>query len=211
MQFAGPKRYTRMPCAIRDLAGVDVVLISHNHYDHLDLQSVRDIEAQFSPLWIVPAGLAAWMRAEGVGAVAELSWWERCTVSAPATHPARAPLHGACRSGQRLRHLAHAAAPMPVAATPVQHWSKRSLTDACRSLWCSYAVMAPDGGPRYFFTGDTGYCEAFREIGEVFGPFDCAAVPIGAYEPRWFMQPQHVNPEEAVKVCLCVCVCVRVH
>ena len=80
----------------------------------------------------------------------------------------------------------------------LQHWSSRKVWDRRRSLWGGYAVISPDA--RFWFAGDTGYCPAFREIGRELGPFDCSAIPVGAYEPRGFMQPQHVNPEEAVQI-----------
>lgn len=82
--------------------------------------------------------------------------------------------------------------------TPSQHWSKRTLTDENKTLWGSWVIKGPNF--RFFFAGDTGYCSIFKQIGLVYGPFNVAAIPIGAYEPRWFMKHQHVNPEEAVRI-----------
>lgn len=82
--------------------------------------------------------------------------------------------------------------------TPCQHWSKRTLTDDNKSLWGSWVIKGPKF--RFFFAGDTGYCDVFKKIGIVYGPFDVAAIPIGSYEPRWYMKHQHVNPEEAVQI-----------
>lgn len=82
--------------------------------------------------------------------------------------------------------------------TPAQHWCKRSLFDTNKSLWGSWCVIGPRH--RFYFAGDTGYCDAFKQIGEYLGPFDLAAIPIGAYKPRWMMRSQHVDPEEAVKI-----------
>jgi len=79
-----------------------------------------------------------------------------------------------------------------------QHWTKRGLNDDCKVLWGSWTVIGPKH--RFFFAGDTGYCPVFKQIGETYGPFDASAIPIGAYEPRWFMTPQHVDPEEAVLI-----------
>jgi len=168
VQFMGPKRIRPTPCKLSDLPKIDAVVISHNHYDHLDHYTVKTLGD--TPRWFVPKGLKAWFTSCGVENVQELNWWEESSFS------------------DQLRFV----------CTPCQHWSKRTAFDDFQALWSSWAIVG--SSKKFFFTGDTGYCDAFSTIGQEFGPFDLAAIPIGAYEPRWFMKPQHVNPEEAVQI-----------
>ena len=158
--------------ALSCLPPVDVVLISHNHRDHLDEDSVhalaRATDARL--LFLVPLGLAPWFRAHGLPRVVELDWWQSFTVE---TAQGRATL----------------------TLVPAQHWSRRSLDDENRSLWGGWIIDA--GNHRTFFAGDSGYPAAFREVGRRFPGIDVALLPIGAYEPRWFMRPQHMSPVEA--------------
>ncbi|XP_054711170.1 uncharacterized protein LOC129220766 [Uloborus diversus] len=173
-QVVGPKRFRDPPCSIHDLPHINAVVISHNHYDHLDYNTVILLNARFGTdiRWFVPLGLQSWMQNVGCENVVELDWWEENCV----------PEHSDTF----------------FVFTPAQHWSKRTLGDDNKSLWGSWCVLGPKY--RFFFAGDTGYCEVFKQIGKVHGPFDLSAIPIGAYEPRWFMKYQHVNPEEAVQI-----------
>lgn len=176
VQWLGPKRHQPPGIAVADLPRIDVVLISHNHYDHLDEGSVRALNAQKggAPLFVVPLGLEKWFKDIGITNVKALDWWDRVEVAGAIVY-----------------------------LTPVQHWSRRALSDTNQSLWGGFVVegKSHDTTRRMFFAGDTGYSAThFREIGERFGPFDLALIPIGAYEPRWFMSPQHVNPEESVRI-----------
>ncbi len=171
VQFAGPKRLIPLAIAQAQLPRVDVVLISHNHYDHLDKQSVKALNMQpgGAPLFVVPLGLKQWFLNEGLENVRELDWWDSITHQGVALH-----------------------------FVPAQHWSKRSLTDTNRSLWGGFVIE--DRGWKFFYSGDTGYSQDFKDIGAKFGTIDFAAIPIGAYAPRWFMRTQHINPEEAVQI-----------
>lgn len=171
LSFAGPKRQVTLPARLEDLPRIDLVVVSHNHYDHLDRQTVRRLAAQPGgpPKFLVPLGLKRWLREAGVANATELDWWDKS-------------------AEQRL----------DVHLVPVQHWSGRRLNDRNRTLWGGWVVEAP--GFRFFFAGDTGYSPDFRDIAERFEGFHLAAIPIGAYEPRWFMQRHHVNPEEAVRI-----------
>ena len=182
--FAGPQRAQPPGLALADLPHIDVVLISHNHYDHLDEASVVALNAQAGgpPLFIVPLGLKAWLADAGIGNAVELDWWGAHLLSGPL---------GA----------------VEFVLTPVQHWSGRGIHDRLRTLWGGFAVFAPDF--QLFFAGDTGYSPDFKDIAQRFasrqtaaldGSFDVALIPIGAYEPRWFMQAQHVNPPESVQI-----------
>jgi N-acyl-phosphatidylethanolamine-hydrolysing phospholipase D len=177
--WAGPARVNPPGIALDALPPIDAVLVSHDHYDHLDEPSVRALRDRCGEdlTWIAPLGFAPWFAKRGVHRVVELDWWQRATM----------PLF--------------AGGSLDVTATPAQHWCKRGPL-ASKRLWCSFALRAQSaaGSARsVFFAGDSGYCPVFREIGERLGPFDIAFLPIGAYEPRWFMQPAHMNPEEAVQ------------
>jgi N-acyl-phosphatidylethanolamine-hydrolysing phospholipase D len=169
--FAGPKRIVPLPIDIPELPRIDVVLISHNHYDHLDAESVTRLAAmeQGSPRFLVPLGLKDWFAALGITRVDEYDWWQET------------------REGD-----------LRITFVPVQHWSKRRLDDANQTLWGGWVVEGE--GQRLVHTGDTGYSKDFRDIGERLGPFDMAFIPIGSYAPRWFMKVMHVDVPEAVQV-----------
>jgi L-ascorbate metabolism protein UlaG (beta-lactamase superfamily) len=176
VQWAGPQRWQPPALRIDELPRIDVVLISHNHYDHLDENSVRALNAQQGgpPLFVVPLGIERWLAGVGITNTRTLDWWD------------------SLRIGEVTVHL-----------TPVQHWSRRTLADTNTTLWGGFVVEGESRGKprRVFFSGDTGYSKRhFREIGERFGGFDLALIPIGAYEPRWFMSAQHVDPQEAVRI-----------
>lgn len=170
VQFAGPKRVVGLPIEIDELPPIDVVLVSHNHYDHLDLTTVRRLAAR-SPatLFLVPLGLKEWFRDAGIERVEEHDWWQERKVGA-------------------LRFT----------LVPVQHWSKRTLWDTNRSLWGGWVIEG--GGLKVIHTGDLGLSKDATDIGARLGPFDLALIPIGAYAPRWFMKTMHIDPGEAVKV-----------
>jgi L-ascorbate metabolism protein UlaG (beta-lactamase superfamily) len=169
--FVGPRRVVPLPIDIEELPRIDLVLISHNHYDHLDLVSVLRLAAmqQGGPRFLVPLGLKAWFTALGITRVDEYDWWQET------------------RAGD-----------LKMTFVPVQHWSKRRLDDANQTLWGGWVVEGE--GLKLIHTGDTGYSKDFRDIGERLGPFDMAFIPIGAYAPRWFMKVMHVNVPEAVQI-----------
>ncbi|KAG1714136.1 N-acyl-phosphatidylethanolamine-hydrolyzing phospholipase D [Nymphon striatum] len=173
-QIIGPKRFRDPPCTVGDLPKIDAVLISHNHYDHLDLNTVTLLDKRFGGdlRWFVPLGLSAWMENIGCTNVVELDWWEENYIPEFSD--------------------------ISVVFTPSQHWSKRTPTDDNKSLWGSWTVLSPKY--KFFYAGDTGYCPVFKEIGHIYGPFDLAAIPIGAYEPRWMMKYNHIDPDDAVKI-----------
>lgn len=174
VQFLGPKRYRPPPCKVKDLPHLDAIIISHNHYDHLDHGSVKSLNSKYDDkiTWFVASGTKEWMINAGCKNVVELSWWEE------AEFPGRPEFK--------------------FASVPCQHRCERTLWDSMKALWCSWIVKGPRHS--FYFAGDTGYCSGFKQIGRKYGPIDFAAIPIGAYYPRWFMRPMHVDPEEAVKV-----------
>lgn len=164
----GPSRYVEPGLEIGDLPPIDFVVISHNHYDHLDLPTLKTL-AKHNPetLFYVPLGNAALLREQGIDKVEELDWGQTAVYKGATIH-----------------------------CLPSQHWSKRSLTDDHKALWSSWAVTGSDR--RFYFAGDTGYFSGFQAIGSRLGPFDLVALPIGAYAPRAMMRESHMNPEEAL-------------
>ncbi len=179
LSFAGPRRAVALPMQLADLPRIDVVLISHNHYDHLDRQSVLQLKQQPGgpPLFIVPLGLDIWLNNEGITNVRPLDWWDSFSVKA--TH------------GEVTVHL-----------VPTQHWSSRTPWDRNASLWGGFVAQATVEGEPYsmYFSGDTGYSKDFADIGQKFGGFDFSQIAVGCYLPRWFMRDQHINEEEALRI-----------
>ena len=173
--FAGPKRFGPKPLDVTALPPVDVVVISHNHYDHLDKRTIKALlKSQSSePRWLVPLGLASWFKGVGADNVREMDWWQIEEV------------------GEADIHF-----------VPVHHWSARTPTNRNKTLWGGWVLKSDDLD--YFFAGDTGWSSDFRDIGQRLGPFDLSSLPVGAYEPRWFMKQHHVNPAEAVDIHLAV-------
>ncbi|OAK66681.1 MBL fold metallo-hydrolase [Variovorax paradoxus] len=202
VSFAGPKRF-QPGVALKDLPRIDLVLISHNHYDHLDEDSVKALNAQAGgpPLFVVPLGIKPWLAERGVTNAVELDWWDSVTL--PATPSAQALVQ---RNGAGIAAGASSDA-VQVFLTPAQHWSARGLGDRMKTLWGGFALLSPK--LHVFYSGDTGYSKDFADIQARLAPrqadaqgggFDLALLPVGAYEPRWFMKDQHVNPDESVRI-----------
>ena len=169
LAWAGPKRLAPLGLRLVDVPKIDVVLISHNHYDHLDDATVRELARRDAPAFVVPVGLGAWFARRRIGHVSELDWWQSTVVRGLRVH-----------------------------GVPAQHFSGRGLHDRNRTLWCGFVYEKK--GQRHYFAGDTGYGPDFADIGRRFAPIDVAMLPIGAYDPRGFMRPVHVDPEEAVRI-----------
>jgi N-acyl-phosphatidylethanolamine-hydrolysing phospholipase D len=169
-------RYVPPPTPLEDLP-IDYVLLSHTHYDHYDVATARRIGNRAT--WIVPKGVKAILKSIGITNTIELDWWQSHSL----------PIHNSADKDIEA---------IEIVFTPTQHWSSRSLFDRGTSLWGSYAVLAPTS--RFFFTGDTAYCSVFKDIGETYGPFDLAAIPIGAYKPRQFLRDVHCDPTEALQI-----------
>jgi len=166
--FGGPRRLTPPGLRFEDLPPVHVVVISHDHYDHLDRDTVKRLAAVHRPRFLVPLGLKAWFADLGISEVEELDWWDERSVGG-----------------------------LTFTSVPAQHFSGRSPWDRNRRLWSGWVVAGRER--RLYFAGDTAHWSGLKEIGERLGPFDVAALPIGAYLPPVIMKPSHMSPEEALR------------
>jgi L-ascorbate metabolism protein UlaG (beta-lactamase superfamily) len=164
----GPRRMRPPGIKLEDLPRIDYVLLSHNHYDHLDLDTLERLWKRDRPIIVTPLGNGALMARRGITAVAR-DWGESVGITGD----------------------------ISVTVERVQHWSTRWRYDVNRALWGGFTVSTPGGN--VYFAGDCGYSDAFAETARLRGPYRLALLPVGAYEPRWFMKPQHMNPAEAVQ------------
>lgn len=182
----GPKRITVMPCEIEDIPTPDIILVSHNHPDHLDEKSLQfwgDNSPQ-KPLWIVPKGLAPYMLSNSVSNFIELSWWETCHVKL---------------NNPKNRNIEETV--YQISSVPAMHWSGRSVLDANRSLWCSFFVHK-GSKPVLFHAGDTGFVQdLYKRMAHKYGEgVKLALLPCGQYCPEWHQRPRHINPQEVIKI-----------
>jgi L-ascorbate metabolism protein UlaG (beta-lactamase superfamily) len=169
VSFAGPARYAPPGIAFEDLPPIDVVLISHNHYDHLDLPTLKRLASEHEPSIYAPLGNAALLGKHGIESARDLDWW------------ASAPLAG----------------DVTLTCVPAQHFSGRGMFDRNQTLWGGFVLETPGGV--IYFAGDTGVGPHFGELRERFGAPRLALLPVGAYLPSWFMRPVHIDPREAAE------------
>ncbi len=168
LPFVGPVRKTPAAISVAALPPLDALVISHNHYDHLDDATVRQLLRRFPQLTVfVPLGLGAWFRRRGAKNIVELDWWQHYHFQG-----------------------------VTYTAVPAQHWSMRTLWDRDRSLWCGWVFEGQNR--RFWFSGDTGYTPELLTIAQRLGNFDAIAIPAGAYAPEWFMATHHMDPQSAV-------------
>ncbi|KAJ2761249.1 Protein-lysine N-methyltransferase efm4, partial [Coemansia sp. BCRC 34490] len=185
-QLIGPKRYTQAPCSVRDLPHIDALVLSHNHYDHLDWHTLKELSARFPDIQaFAPLGNQEILASIGFKNISIADWWDEFNVSF---------------GGRSLT----------LACTPAQHMTARGLLDRMATLWSSWVFRGPSGC-KFYFSGDTAYsavygnpdkaeCPVFKQIGQVYGPFDLAAIAIGAYSPEELFGGMHANPEQAVSI-----------
>lgn len=162
----GPRRRREPGVLLENLPRIDTVLLSHNHYDHLDLPTLHRLVDRGQSQFVVPSGVARLLRSRNIGPVRELDWGESLPLGHTVIH-----------------------------AVPALHFSARGIFDRNLTLWCGYVIDAPDG--IVYFAGDTAFGDHFARIRERFGAPRLALLPIGAYEPRWFMSAVHMAPDEA--------------
>lgn len=168
VSWAGPRRRRQPGVAWADLPVIDAVLISHNHYDHLDLPTLRKLAERKESVFVVPSGVGRLLRSERIGPVHELDWGQSAAFAGYTIH-----------------------------SVPAFHFSSRGILDRNRTLWSGYMIECQ--GRFVYFAGDTAFGPHFAQIRERFGPPRLALLPIGAYEPRWFMSPVHMAPDDAVR------------
>jgi L-ascorbate metabolism protein UlaG (beta-lactamase superfamily) len=168
--FVGPKRFHPSPIPLEELTGIDAVIVSHDHYDHLDEPTIRHLAAQGTQFY-VPLGSGAHLEAWDVAPdqIHDLDWWQEARIG-----------------------------DLTIIATPTRHYSGRGLFDYKATLWSSWALVGPDN--RVFYSGDSGYSKLFSEIGDRLGPFDLTLVKIGSYGPGQAWLDVHMDPEDAVQV-----------
>jgi N-acyl-phosphatidylethanolamine-hydrolysing phospholipase D len=171
--FVGPKRLVGLPILSMDLPRLDYIVLSHNHYDHMDKQAIRFLHHSHDPTFIVPLGLKRVLANWGIEKCHEMDWWEFLQMPGIDFH-----------------------------CVPARHFSGRTLADNNRTLWSGWVMELTASGHQFFFAGDTAYGRHFQEIGEVFPNMHMTFMPIGAYRPRRMMQAIHVNPEEALRAFL---------
>lgn len=181
--FVGPKRYSQPGVDFDRLPPIHVVLLSHNHYDHMDVPTLRRLQRTHAPRVYMALGNERYLAKAGMKRPLILDWWQ------------------SDRYSQNLT----------VHCTPSQHFSGRSFADRDRALWSSWAIETPGGF--IYFGGDSGFGPHFQDIKNRFRDFRLAFLPIGAYEPRWFMSPVHMDPDEAVKAheILIPSLCIGIH
>lgn len=168
--WIGPERMRPPGIRFDELPEIDLVLISHNHYDHLDLPTVLRLNERFSPFFVTSLGVAQYLQKQGIDKTTDLDWWKEYNFNNKTK----------------------------ITATPAKHFSGRGVLDRDRTLWCGYVIQSEE--KTVYFVGDTAYGGFFSKIGKQFPSIDLSFIPIGAYKPRWFMQDIHCSPEEAVKI-----------
>lgn len=169
-QFAGPKRQRPPGLPFESLPHIHLVLITHNHYDHLDKNTILKLNrTQDQPTYFVPLGLTPLMKKWGCKKIVELDWHQSADFND-------------CN----------------ITALPANHFSSRGTHDRNTSLWCGYLIISPT--KKFYYLGDTGYSDVFEKTGKEYGPFDLCFIPIGAFKPEWFMGPIHISPTQAVQV-----------
>jgi L-ascorbate metabolism protein UlaG (beta-lactamase superfamily) len=169
VSWAGPRRARPPGIRFEDLPPIDAVVVSHNHYDHLDVPTLAKLSADHHPRIFSGLGNDLLMKEKGIKNAEQIDWWQTVDLNDGVT----------------------------VTCVPAQHWSGRGFGDRMVNLWCGFVFKGPSG--TVYFAGDTGFGPHFKMIAERYGPIDVALIPIGAFRPRWFMQASHLSPEDAIQ------------
>ena len=216
--WLGPKRYTKVPCQIEQIPTIDAVVISHSHYDHLDYPTIMKIKTKHPNVhFFVPLRLKKWFNESKIkDGITELDWWEERDFTLSSTSNETTQVTDTEAGGQEKSASSISAR---IGCLPAQHTSARTAWDKDTTLWASWSVES--GGKKVWFGGDTGYrtvpqlpegvddygpdqnfprCPAFKQIGDLRGPFDVGLIPIAAYAPRWIFSSMHANPMDAVNM-----------
>jgi len=168
--FAGPKRMRPPGIRFEDLPKIDIILLTHNHYDHLDIKTMKRLSAEFNPKIFCPLGVGRYLERKGIGNISEMDWWDEIKIDPS----------------------------LSLLCTPAQHFSGRGMFDRDRTLWSGFALLTEKGS--IYYSGDTGFGELFTEIARRISPVRLSFLPIGAYKPQWFMASIHTSPEDAVRI-----------
>lgn len=155
---------------MEDIPEIDIILVSHNHYDHMDITTLKHFADLYNPRIYTPLGNKVFLEANGIFNVVEMDWWDESQYNQEVT----------------------------IACVPAQHFSRRGINDHNKTLWAGFVMLLPSG--KLFFAGDTGFSEHFQQIYESYGNMRLSLLPIGAYKPEWFMHTMHISPDEAFEV-----------
>jgi L-ascorbate metabolism protein UlaG (beta-lactamase superfamily) len=168
--FSGPERMRPPGIRFEDLPEVDIILLTHNHYDHLDIKTMKLLSEKFNPAIYCPLGVGKYLEKKGIGKVTEMDWWDETAINSS----------------------------LSLICTPAQHFSGRGMFDRDKTLWSGFSLQTAKGS--IYYSGDTGYGEFFAEIAEKISPVRLSILPIGAYNPAWFMSSIHTSPADAVRI-----------
>ena len=170
VSFAGPHRMRPPGIHFEDLPTVDIILLTHNHYDHLDIETLKKLSAKYNPKIYTALGVGKFLEKNGINNIIEMDWWNEIGIDQGIT----------------------------LVCTPAQHFSGRGMFDRDRTLWCGFALKTDKGS--IYYSGDTGFGDFFKEIAQRISPVRLSFLPIGAFKPQWFMSSIHTSPEDAVRI-----------